>query len=205
MKSPSNDSPDRVLELAGPSVIIGRGRAAQVRLPGQDVSAAHARLQWTDGGLRVEDLGSVNGTRAASQSLEPGRTYSLDWGATVQIADHQLTVLDPATPETATPASPLLTGDAGTATLAAHLVRDMAGDRDSARLRVQVRAETVQAVVAMQKNGLKVHTPSAKQLVAWHQKALAIQNSTRGTALDAALVDRVLQLRDQVRASGPKK
>lgn len=137
MKSPSNDSPDRVLELAGPSVIIGRGRGAQLRLPGEDVSAAHARLQWTDGGLRVEDLGSVNGTRAASQSLEPGRTYSLDWGAPVHIADYQLTVLDPATPGTAIPASPLLTDEAGTATLAAHLVRDMAGDRDSARLRVQ--------------------------------------------------------------------
>lgn len=134
-------SPERILDLAGPSVVLGRGRAAQVRLPGDDVSAAHARLQWTNGELRLEDLGSVNGTRigqrsvgqrSEERSLVPGRTYPLAWGEPFRIADYLLTVLDPATAVAAP-----LSGEAGTATLAAYLVRDMAGGRDTARLRVR--------------------------------------------------------------------
>jgi pSer/pThr/pTyr-binding forkhead associated (FHA) protein len=123
------------LELAGPSVVVGRSHAAQVRLPGTDVSGAHARLQWADGGLRVEDLGSVNGTRAGERSLAPGRTYPLAWGEPLCIADYVLTVLDPAAESAVA-----LSGEAGTATLAAHLVRDMAGGRDAARLHVRDRA-----------------------------------------------------------------
>jgi len=103
-----------------------------VRLPGADVSAAHARLRWTDGELRVEDLGSVNGTRIGARALIPGRTFPLAWDEPLQIADYQITVLNPASPAPAP-----FTGEAGTATLAAHLVRDMAGDRDAARLRVR--------------------------------------------------------------------
>ena len=142
VQSPGAPGPDqaldRVLDLAGPSILVGRGRAAQVRLPGTDVSAAHARLQWIDGALRVEDLGSVNGTRAGDRSLVPGRTYPLGWGEPLHIADYLLTVLDPAAAAPlATGATAPLSGEAGTATLAAYLVRDMSGGRDAARLRVR--------------------------------------------------------------------
>ncbi len=129
---PPGDTPARVLEVPGPSVVIGRGRAAQVRLPGADVSAAHARLQWSADALRAEDLGSENGTRMGEQQLLPGRTYALGWGEPLHIADYVLTVLDP---DASAPAE--LMGEEGTATLAAHLLRDLAGDREAARLRVR--------------------------------------------------------------------
>ncbi len=74
-----------------------------------------------------------------------------------------------------------------------------------ARLRSQVRAETEQAVAAMQKHGLKVHRPTPEQLEAWRAKALTIRSHARGKALDAALVDKVIRLRDQVRADQQKK
>jgi pSer/pThr/pTyr-binding forkhead associated (FHA) protein len=141
VQSPSAGSPERILELAGPSVVVGRGRTAQIRLPGRDVSAAHARLQWLDGELLVEDLGSINGTRIRDRALVPGRTYPLTWGEPLHIADYLLTVSDPATPAPAT-----LLGEDGTATLAAHLVRDMSAGRDSARLRVRDPAGTERIV-----------------------------------------------------------
>jgi pSer/pThr/pTyr-binding forkhead associated (FHA) protein len=143
--------PSYILELPGPAAVVGRSRAAHVRLPDSDVSGAHARLLRTAGGLQVEDLGSANGTRAGHQSLIPGRTYELAPGAPVTVGDYTLTVLDAADPVAPVGpphamSLPPLRGEAGTATLAAHLVRDMLAGRDGARLRVQDPAGQEQLV-----------------------------------------------------------
>lgn len=72
-------------------------------------------------------------------------------------------------------------------------------DEIGARLRADVRAQSEQALAAMQKNGLVRHAPSAEQLAAWQRMAQSLNATTRDTALDAALVDRVMLLRDQAR------
>lgn len=43
-------------------VIVGRGRDADFRVDGQNVSRRHAAIYWADGRIMVEDLGSTNGT-----------------------------------------------------------------------------------------------------------------------------------------------
>lgn len=47
---------------AGKQLIVGRGEDCQVRLPSSLVSRQHCRLSLTADGIRVEDLGSQNGT-----------------------------------------------------------------------------------------------------------------------------------------------
>ena len=69
-----------------------------------------------------------------------------------------------------------------------------------ARFRAAVRQQDLDAVKAMQQRGLKVHQPSAAQLKAWQTEAERTRAYIRAEALPAALVDRVMQLRDQVRA-----
>jgi two-component system, NtrC family, response regulator AtoC len=57
------------LPAAG-SVLIGRSPAAEIRIDDGSVSREHARLHIGPG-LRIEDLGSSNGTRARDQPLRP--------------------------------------------------------------------------------------------------------------------------------------
>jgi pSer/pThr/pTyr-binding forkhead associated (FHA) protein len=47
---------------AGKELVVGRGEECQVRLPSSLVSRQHCRLSLTPHGIRVEDLGSQNGT-----------------------------------------------------------------------------------------------------------------------------------------------
>ncbi|MFH1807206.1 MAG: TRAP transporter substrate-binding protein DctP [Pseudomonadota bacterium] len=72
-------------------------------------------------------------------------------------------------------------------------------DAIGSRLRSEVRAQSEEAMALMQKNGLRRHAPSAEQLTAWRRTAEQLNATTRGQALDAALVDRVMALRDQRR------
>jgi hypothetical protein len=45
-----------------PTVRIGRGPGATLRLPDESVSRAHAELRYVDDGWMLRDLGSMNGT-----------------------------------------------------------------------------------------------------------------------------------------------
>ena len=43
-------------------LLIGRGTEADIRIPDRSISRIHARLEPTPDGLKLEDLGSANGT-----------------------------------------------------------------------------------------------------------------------------------------------
>jgi hypothetical protein len=74
----------RRLELASPSLLLGRGDDCDLVVDDPQVSRHHARLTWQAGSWFVEDLGSTNGTRVNSMSvtgqrhlLNPGGLLSL--------------------------------------------------------------------------------------------------------------------------------
>jgi pSer/pThr/pTyr-binding forkhead associated (FHA) protein len=58
-----------VFPVAHPSLLIGRSPAADVRIDEQAVSNEHARLEQTDAGFTLLDLGSTNGTYINGQRL----------------------------------------------------------------------------------------------------------------------------------------
>jgi pSer/pThr/pTyr-binding forkhead associated (FHA) protein len=58
-----------VFPVAHPSLLIGRSLAADVRIDEQAVSNEHARLEQTDAGFTLLDLGSTNGTYVNGQRL----------------------------------------------------------------------------------------------------------------------------------------
>lgn len=70
---------------------------------------------------------------------------------------------------------------------------------NGAKLRAAVRAQDDEAIAVMQRNGLTVHTPDAAQRAAWDAHAKKLLAMTRGVAVDAALFDQVLAVRDRVR------
>jgi DNA-binding winged helix-turn-helix (wHTH) protein len=55
-------SDDRVWPLRDGNNIVGRDLGVEVRMDNPGVSRRHARLQLSDTGLTIEDLGSKNGT-----------------------------------------------------------------------------------------------------------------------------------------------
>ena len=63
-----------VREIARPtaSLLIGRAPEAELRLESPIVSRRHARLSLRDGALRIEDLGSANGTFRNGSRVEEG-------------------------------------------------------------------------------------------------------------------------------------
>ncbi|MGH2661229.1 MAG: FHA domain-containing protein [Actinomycetota bacterium] len=70
-------------------VVIGRG-AASLTLPDPEVSRHHASVRPADGGLVVEDLGSMNGTWVDGRRLTgPARLAA---GSTLRVGDTALGV-----------------------------------------------------------------------------------------------------------------
>ncbi|MEZ4523060.1 MAG: FHA domain-containing protein [Thermomicrobiales bacterium] len=68
-----------------PVTIVGRGRAATVRIDSSFISNEHAQLSWNDGRWWVTDLHSTNGTRVNSKTiLEPVR---LNVGDRIEIGE----------------------------------------------------------------------------------------------------------------------
>ena len=122
IKGPRGGVTTRTLVLHREWAVVGRSRSAQIRLPAAEVSGAHARITRRQAALWIEDLGSANGTLVNGVALHPGQARPLGPGDTLQIAGFQV-VVDAAEAESGTPG--LLVGEAGTATLAAQLVREM--------------------------------------------------------------------------------
>jgi hypothetical protein len=71
----------------GAFVVVGRAPDAHVRLRDTFVSSHHARFTAEAGGLRVEDLGSTNGTFVEGRELEPETSVLLGAGGRVSVGD----------------------------------------------------------------------------------------------------------------------
>ncbi|HVU52513.1 MAG TPA: sigma 54-interacting transcriptional regulator [Polyangia bacterium] len=71
------------LPLRG-EVIVGRGSEADVRVAEPRASRRHARLVLGDE-IRVEDLGSANGTRVRGRKLEAGKPVTVAAGEAISI------------------------------------------------------------------------------------------------------------------------
>lgn len=84
----SDADPWRVVDVAlvDGEVSIGRRPGAAIELPFPAVSARHARFFREDDGYRIEDLGSVNGTRIGDRRLQPGAPLPIVAGEVVDVA-----------------------------------------------------------------------------------------------------------------------
>ena len=74
-----------IIRVPRGGIVMGRGRAADVRIASNVVARAHARVWPSHDGasLEVEDLGSTNGT---SSSLGEGRRHRLVAGDVLTLA-----------------------------------------------------------------------------------------------------------------------
>jgi hypothetical protein len=73
-----------------PVVTIGRGNQNDIVLADDSVSTTHARLEYRDGGWRLSDLESTNGTFVESVRLAPGVPTPLPYGASVRFGAARL-------------------------------------------------------------------------------------------------------------------
>ncbi len=112
---------ERVLDLAGPVVTIGRGVTCAVRLAEEEVAYEHARLHLGER-CEVEAVGAS--LRVGGALIAPPRRVPLERGAELVIGGWRLSVA-PAPPD-AVPA-----GLERTASLARELVRDLLGGEPS--------------------------------------------------------------------------
>jgi pSer/pThr/pTyr-binding forkhead associated (FHA) protein len=58
----SGDNSGAEFVLEQPSTTLGRGETAQLRFDDPSMSSEHAALEFFDAGIRLRDLGSMNGT-----------------------------------------------------------------------------------------------------------------------------------------------
>lgn len=70
LRYPGPDAAERETILRARAVSIGRARDNDVVLDGGDVSRHHARFEFDDGGWRIVDTGSTNGTRVNGRRVE---------------------------------------------------------------------------------------------------------------------------------------
>lgn len=74
---------DGVVRPLRGDTLVGRGERCDVRLGDPRVSTEHARLRWVDGGWRLRDLGSRNGTWVDGVRLEPGAEIGVGAGSVI--------------------------------------------------------------------------------------------------------------------------
>jgi pSer/pThr/pTyr-binding forkhead associated (FHA) protein len=84
----SDADPWRVVDVAlvDGEVSIGRRPGSAIELPFPAVSARHARFFREADGYRIEDLGSVNGTRIGDRRLQLGAPLPIVAGEVVDVA-----------------------------------------------------------------------------------------------------------------------
>src|SRR5947207_11531628 len=85
------DTESLELELADASITIGRSSENAIALSDKKTSRKHARIEKTDQGYRLSDLGSGNGTRVNGRDVE---SVLLTKGDEVKIGLTTLYVLD---------------------------------------------------------------------------------------------------------------
>jgi hypothetical protein len=85
------DTESRELELADTSITLGRSSENAIALSDKKTSRKHARIEKTDQGYRISDLGSGNGTRVNGREVD---SVLLTKGDEVKIGLTTLYVLD---------------------------------------------------------------------------------------------------------------
>ncbi len=80
------------MPLTQPVITIGRGPDNDMVLPTDGVSRHHARLQATQTGWSVVDLGGVNGTFVNGRRLRPNELTSLPLASTLHVGPYALTL-----------------------------------------------------------------------------------------------------------------
>ncbi len=74
------------------TVIIGRGKEADVRIDDPAISRQHALLHVQTASIAVEDLGSANGTLIRGAKLEPKTTVEVLPGEAIEVGGYSLLV-----------------------------------------------------------------------------------------------------------------
>jgi pSer/pThr/pTyr-binding forkhead associated (FHA) protein len=93
-----------IIDVPAGEIIIGRAESCGIVIESDSVSRAHVRLSVSDAGVRIEDLGTVNGTSVDGEPLT--QAASLDSGAEVDVGQaRRFRILIDGTPirETQTP------------------------------------------------------------------------------------------------------
>jgi hypothetical protein len=67
--------------------LVGRSRAADLRVPAREVSGEHAVFRWTGDRWELRDLGSRNGTWVDEQKLEAGGRTTVQAGARIAFGE----------------------------------------------------------------------------------------------------------------------
>lgn len=101
-------------------VLVGRDRAADVRLPDPAISLVHLRLVCKKGRLYVVDNRSTNGTFLDGERVGPGEARAVGDGARLRLGPFRIVLGEPA-------GSAPLTAPSDTARLARQMVLEMIG------------------------------------------------------------------------------
>ena len=81
----SGEAAGTEFELNQPNVSIGRGSEAHWTFDDDAMSKEHAALEFANGGIRLRDLGSMNGTRLNDSEL---KAADLKNGDRFQLGEH---------------------------------------------------------------------------------------------------------------------
>ncbi len=92
---------DKACFLAKPIITLGRDSANMIQIESPMVSNEHARLEFTNSGHTLTDLGSTNGARVNGQRLAPHKPHLLAHNDIIRLSDGRgnsikLTYLAPA-------------------------------------------------------------------------------------------------------------
>ena len=71
--------------LDQPKVSLGRGPNADLTFDDSAMSREHVVFEFSDGGFRIRDLGSMNGTQVNGEVIQVG---DLDHGDRFQVGEH---------------------------------------------------------------------------------------------------------------------
>ena len=72
------------------AIVIGRGPDSDMRVDDPSISRRHALVTVDGPSVRIEDLGSANGTRLGDRALEPGESVELAPGEVVDLGSVML-------------------------------------------------------------------------------------------------------------------
>jgi len=81
----SGDAAGNEFTLDQPKVSIGRGPDVDLAFEDSAMSREHVVLEFSDGGFRIRDLGSTNGTQVNDEVI---KARNLDHGDRLRIGEH---------------------------------------------------------------------------------------------------------------------
>lgn len=122
--TPDASTDDARIAIDAPVARIGQGPQNDVILDDDTVSTHHARLEYVDGGWRLTDLESKNGTTVDGVKLAPGVPTPLPKNAEVTFGAHRLIFLP----------DPGVDADAAAATYTPAAARTPLAERSAFRL-----------------------------------------------------------------------